>query len=170
MTRLEYLKNKIVSPQQALSRIGIWKIKGEKFTFTNGCFDLLHAGHVTYLMNAAECSNRLIVGLNSDSSVKRQNKGPERPLNQEDARAMVLAALSSVDLVVVFDNDTPQELIQLLKPDVLAKGADYDPDERDTASKKYIVGSDYVRSYGGAVVAIPFVEGYSTTKLVEKMK
>lgn len=170
MTRLEYLKNKIVSPEQALARIGIWKVKGQKFTFTNGCFDLLHAGHVTYLMSAAETSNRLVVGLNTDASVKRQNKGPERPINNEDARAIVLAALSSVDLVVLFDKDTPLDLIQLLQPDVLAKGADYDPTEQDTTSKKYIVGSDVVRSYGGTVVAIPFVEGFSTSSIVEKMK
>lgn len=170
INRTEYLEAKIVTLHEAKQQVEIWKLASLKVVFTNGCFDILHKGHVSYLVQAAEHGNRLIVGLNSDASVKRQGKGADRPINDEIARATVLAALSFVDLIVLFDGDTPIELINELHPDVLAKGADYDPNETDPSSKKYIVGSEEVRANGGNVVAIPFVEGFSTTRILEKLK
>jgi rfaE bifunctional protein nucleotidyltransferase chain/domain len=145
-------------------------MKGDRIVFTNGCFDILHEGHVTYLAQAAGQGQRLVVALNTDASVKRQGKGEDRPVNAESARAMVLAALGFVDLVVFFDADTPLDLIRELQPNVLVKGADYDPEERDPSSKKYIVGSDLVRAAGGQVVAIPLVEGFSTTAIIQKLR
>jgi len=169
-SRLTHLQNKIVDHQSALKRISIWKMKGDKVVFTNGCFDILHTGHVSYLAEATALGNRLIVALNTDSSVRRQGKGDDRPVNNEDARATVMAAIGSVDMVVFFDEDTPVELIKLLQPDVLVKGADYDPEETDSSSKKYIVGSDIVKANGGEVKAIPLVEGFSTTLIIEKLR
>lgn len=170
INRTDYLAAKIVTLHEVKQQIEIWKLASRKVVFTNGCFDILHKGHVTYLAQAAEHGNRLVVGLNSDASVKRQGKGDERPINDESARATVLAALSFVDLIVLFDEDTPIELIRELKPNVLAKGADYDPLETNSHSKKYIVGSDIVRANGGEIVAIPLVDGFSTTAIVEKLK
>lgn len=170
ISRLTHIQDKIVDYNQALKRIGIWKMKMDTIVFTNGCFDILHTGHVTYLAEAAQLGTKLVVALNTDSSVKRQGKGDDRPINSEDARAMVVAALGAVDMVVFFDSDTPIELIKLLRPNVLVKGADYDPEESDSSSKKYIVGSDVVRNYGGKVEAIPLVEGFSTTSIIEKLR
>lgn len=170
INRTDYLGAKIVSLHEAKQQIEIWKLSAQKVVFTNGCFDILHKGHVTYLAQAAEHGNRLIIGLNTDASVKRQGKGDNRPINDEEARATVLAALSVVDLIVFFDDDTPLELIRELQPNVLAKGADYDPEETDARTKKYIVGSDLVRANGGEVVAIPLVDGFSTTGIIGKMK
>lgn len=169
MTRLENLQNKIVNLEEAKRRMGIWRNAGLKVAFTNGCFDILHKGHVTYLTQASEYSNRLVVGLNSDVSVKRQGKGENRPINDEDARLTVLAGLGVVDLVVLFDQDTPLELIQELQPDFVVKGADYDPEENDPSSKKYIVGKEVMQATGGEVIAIPLVEGFSTTGIIEKL-
>lgn len=169
-SRLEHLQSKIVDHHTASQRLYKWNMQDQKVVFTNGCFDILHAGHVSYLAEAANCGNRMVVALNTDASVKRQGKGEDRPVNNEDARAIVLAGLSSVDLVVFFDDDTPIELIKLLKPDVLAKGADYDPEETNPDSKKYIVGSEFVKANGGEVVAIPLVEGFSTTAVIEKLR
>lgn len=168
MSRLKDLNNKIVNLEEAKRRMKMWEWQGKQVVFTNGCFDLLHKGHVTYLHQAADEGNRLVVGLNSDDSVRRQGKGENRPINDEAARATVLAGLSVVDLVVVFEEDTPYNLIQELCPNVIAKGADYDPDETDQNSKKYIVGSDLMKSMGGKTVAIPLVEGFSTTSIIEK--
>ena len=168
--RLAYVQSKLVSAEDASRIIEGWKLKGQSVVFTNGCFDLLHKGHVTYLAQTASLGNRLVVGLNTDDSVKRQGKGDDRPINNNDARGLVLASLGFVDLVVFFDSDTPLELIEQLKPNVLAKGADYDPNERNKTSKKYIVGSDVVLANGGEVVAIPLVEGFSTTNLISKVK
>lgn len=170
MNRLEFLQHKIVDAETALQRLCVWRLKGEKIVFTNGCFDILHEGHVTYLAQAAAHGQRLVVALNTDISVKRQGKGDDRPVNAESARAIVMAALGFVDLVVFFNEDTPLEMIRLLQPDVLVKGADYDPEERDPSSKKYIVGSDLVRNAGGQVVAIPLVEGFSTTGIIQKLR
>ena len=130
--------------------------------FTNGVFDILHRGHITYLEQAAAQGHRLIVGLNSDASVKRLGKGEDRPLNTEDDRAHVLAALRCVDAVVIFDQDTPMELIQAVHPDVLVKGGDWTVDK--------IVGGEYVTKYGGEVLSLPLVEGLSTTSLVERIR
>jgi rfaE bifunctional protein nucleotidyltransferase chain/domain len=140
----------------------IWRMKGDRIVFTNGCFDILHRGHVEYLQEAAAMGDRLVIGLNSDSSVKRQNKGPERPLNDELSRAKVLAALRLVDAVVIFDQDTPLELIQAVGPDVLVKGGDWTEDR--------IVGADLVKTRGGEVRSLKLVEGFSTTALVEKIR
>lgn len=170
MSRLSYLKNKIVSPEQAARTINGWQMKGEKVVFTNGCFDILHQGHVVYLAKAAELGDRLVIGLNSDSSIKKQNKGAERPINPQEAREIVLGALGFVDLIVIFENDTPLDLIQTLNPNILVKGADYDPEETDMNSKKYIVGSDFVRQNNGQVTVIDLEEGFSTTGLIQKMK
>ena len=164
------MKAKIVDANQALLLINSWKFKGDKIVFTNGCFDILHQGHVVYLAKAAEMGNKMIVALNSDQSVKNQNKSPERPINSEDSRAIVLAGLGFVDLVVIFDAETPKEIIEFLNPDVLVKGADYDPNETDPANKKYIVGSDFVRKNNGSVQVVELENGFSTTALIEKMK
>lgn len=169
MTRLENLQNKIVNLEEAKRRMGIWRNAGLKVAFTNGCFDIIHKGHVTYLTQASEYANRLVVGLNSDASVKRQGKGANRPVNNEEARLTVLAGLGVVDLVVLFDQDTPLELIQELLPDFVVKGADYDPEENDPSSKKYIVGKEVMKANGGEVIAIPLVEGFSTTGIIEKL-
>ena len=130
--------------------------------FTNGVFDVLHRGHVTYLERARALGASLVVAVNTDASAKRLGKGPGRPLNTESDRAAMLAALESVSLVTFFDEDTPLELIRELKPQVLVKGGDYDMDK--------LAEAQFVRSYGGTALAIPFVDGYSTTKLVEKIR
>ncbi|MBL7811327.1 MAG: adenylyltransferase/cytidyltransferase family protein [Bacteroidetes bacterium] len=134
---------------------------GKKIVFTNGVFDLLHAGHVTYLAEAAALGDFLIVGLNSDSSVQRLGKSPARPLQNEFSRSRVLAALTSTGAVVVFDQDTPAEIIRLTEPDVLVKGADY--------AIENIVGADFVLARGGSVQTIPFIDGYSTTAIEKKI-
>ena len=170
MARIQYIQNKLATTTEAIQRIAKWKLQNDKIVFTNGCFDILHKGHVTYLSKAADLGNKLVVAINTDASVKRLGKGDERPVNPEEARAFVLSALGFIDMVVLFDNDTPLELIQELKPDVLVKGADYDPNETDSSSKKYIVGSDVVRSYGGSVEAISLVDGFSTTGIIQKLK
>lgn len=169
MSRLNFIRHKIVSLDEAKRRVAQWRINNLKVGFTNGCFDILHQGHVTYLAQSADYADRLIVGINSDDSVRRQGKGDNRPVNGIDSRALVLASLEVVDLVVEFDEDTPINLIETLLPDVLLKGADYDPNETDPKSKKFIVGSDVVRNNGGAVVAVPLVEGFSTTAIIDKL-
>ena len=170
MARIQYIQNKLATTTEAVQRIAKWKLQNDKIVFTNGCFDILHKGHVTYLSKAADLGNKLVVAINTDASVKRLGKGDDRPVNPEEARAFVLSALGFIDMVILFDNDTPLELIQALKPDVLVKGADYDPNETDSSSKKYIVGSDIVRSYGGSVEAISLVDGFSTTGIIQKLK
>lgn len=168
--RLTYLTNKISTVSAASRLIAGWKAKGERVVFTNGCFDILHKGHITYLAKTADCGQRLVVGLNTDDSVRRQGKGTDRPINAELDRALVLAALGFVDLIVFFDEDTPGKLIESLKPDILTKGADYDANETNPKAKTFIVGSDSVRQYGGEVKTIDLVEGYSTTLLVNRLK
>lgn len=138
-----------------------WRLgEGGRVVFTNGVFDLLHVGHVALLEAARKEGASLIVGVNSDASVRRLNKGPDRPLVPQDARARVLAALAAVDCVVIFDQDTPLELIKHLRPDVLVKGADYE--------RAAIVGADEVEGWGGRVVRVPLVPGHSTTELARR--
>lgn len=144
----------------ALDRIRTWKDRGEKVGFTNGCFDLLHPGHVSLLASARATCDRLVVGLNSDASVKRL-KGENRPMQNEAARAAVLSSLETVDLVVIFDEDTPEALLEAVRPDVLVKGADY--------TIETVVGADMVQSYGGRVVLAEIVEGFSTTATIARM-
>lgn len=170
MSRLSYLENKIVSLEEAKRLISLWQMKGDKVVFTNGCFDILHKGHVTYLAKSADLGNRLVVALNTDSSVREQGKGDDRPINSEDARAIVLAGLGFVDLIVFFSEQTPLDIVKELLPDVLVKGSDYDPAEKDPNSKKYIVGSDVVRANGGEVKVIDLVDGFSTTSILSKIK
>jgi len=170
ITRSNYIQSKILDHHDAAKRISLWKMKGNKVVFTNGCFDILHKGHVSYLAEAAELGNKMVVALNTDASVKLQGKGDDRPINDNDARASVLASLGFVDMVVFFDSETPIDVIDILKPDVLVKGADYDPEETEMTSKTYIVGSEIVRNNGGEIKAIPLVEGFSTTSVIEKLK
>ena len=170
MSRLTYIEDKIVSTEVAIQRINTWKLKGNKVVFTNGCFDILHKGHVSYLAQAADLGTKMVVALNTDDSVKRLGKGDERQINSEDARLLVLASLGFIDMVVLFNEDTPFDVIEKLNPDVLVKGADYDPNETDVSSKKYIVGSDIVRKSGGEVKVISLVDGFSTTGIVNKLK
>ncbi len=138
------------------------KINGKKVVFTNGCFDILHRGHVEYLSMARDLGDVMVLGLNTDSSVKRLGKSPERPINSEDTRAVILAGLECVDAIILFDEDTPHELIHFVQPDVLVKGDDYKVED--------IVGYDIVTAKGGKVITIPLVKGFSTTNLIAKMK
>lgn len=151
----------IASLDQAQTMIEAWRQHGARIVFTNGCFDLLHPGHIALIHAAAREGDKLIVALNSDASVRRL-KGDERPLQDEQARATVMGALRDVDLVVIFDEDTPYETISALRPDIIVKGADYTEDE--------VVGGDIVKSYGGRVVLANLVSGRSTTSIVRKMK
>jgi D-beta-D-heptose 7-phosphate kinase/D-beta-D-heptose 1-phosphate adenosyltransferase len=138
-----------------------WRALGDRIVFTNGCFDILHLGHVTLLNHCATLGDRVVVGLNSDSSVKKL-KGDSRPVNNQDARAMILASLENVDAVIIFNEDTPIELIKFFRPDVLVKGGDYKENE--------IVGADVVKANGGSVKIVPLVSGLSTTHLIESIK
>lgn len=149
---------KILSRQALVARRQEWKARGLRVVFTNGCFDLLHPGHIRTLEGARALGDILVVGLNSDASLRRL-KGDGRPLVPERERAEVLAALAAVDAVTIFDEPTPHELIQALVPDVLAKGGDWGPDE--------IVGRDAVEAAGGRVVRLPYAAGYSTRALIE---
>ncbi|HRE67977.1 MAG TPA: D-glycero-beta-D-manno-heptose 1-phosphate adenylyltransferase [Cyclobacteriaceae bacterium] len=158
---MEKTTGKIVSWAKAKEQVNAWKKSGAKVVFTNGCFDLVHLGHVDYLEKARNLGDKLILGLNSDSSVARF-KGPERPLQDENSRARVLAAMQFIDLVVLFNEDTPLALISELVPDILVKGSDY--------LTENIVGADVVKRAGGVVKTIDFVSGYSTTRIVEKIK
>ena len=151
--------NKLAKPGEALARIANLP---KPVIFTNGVFDVLHRGHVTYLAQARALGGSLVVALNSDASARRLGKGADRPLNNERDRAVVMAALESVSLVTWFDDDTPLELISALKPDVLVKGGDYD--------MRKLSETAVVESYGGKAVAIAFVDGYSTTALVNKIR
>lgn len=168
--RLDYIKSKIISAEEATRRVAMYHLKNKKVVFTNGCFDILHKGHITYLAEAASLGNHLIVGVNSDASVKALNKAPNRPINDELARLTIVASLGFVDSVVLFTEETPLELIQQLMPDVLVKGGDYDASEENPISKKFIVGSDLIRKAGGEVVTINLVDGYSTTSIINKSK
>ncbi len=155
------LLNKITDIPSLKRKIAMWKFQGEKVVFSNGVFDLLHTGHITYLTKAAELGGRLVIGLNTDSSVKRL-KGPDRPVNDQKSRALLLAAMFFVDAIVLFDEDTPLELITQLQPDILVKGADYTIDK--------IVGAKEVMANGGEVKTIDFVDGFSSTSIIQKIK
>ncbi|MCA6497651.1 MAG: D-glycero-beta-D-manno-heptose 1-phosphate adenylyltransferase [Chitinophagaceae bacterium] len=161
MKTVEAIRQKIILPEQLVRQAYGWKMKGKTIAFTNGCFDILHEGHIFSLSSAAKEADYLIVGLNSDSST-RSLKGPERPINHEQSRALMLASLIMVDAVVIFNESTPLQLIQLLEPDVLVKGGDYQPDQ--------VVGAQEVIARGGKVVINPLVEGFSTTGLIQRIK
>ena len=152
-------REKILTREELLARFG--RPRGERVVFTNGCFDLLHRGHVEYLFAARELGDRLVVGLNSDASVRRL-KGPSRPLVGQEDRAIVLAGLGCIDAVTIFDEDTPRDLIAGLLPDVLVKGGDYRPEE--------VVGREEVEAAGGRLVLMPFLDGRSTTGLIHRVR
>ena len=145
-----------------------WASEGERVVFTNGVFDLLHVGHLHSLESAKSYGTRLVVGINSDASVRELGKGPDRPIHGERDRAKLLSSLSCVDAVIVFSQNTPLELISALSPDVLVKGGDYDPTCEDRTHARYIVGSHEVRNVGGTVHTIPLLPGHSTTKILNK--
>ena len=155
------MKAKILSIEQMLAERQRLRVTGGRLVFTNGVFDLLHVGHVRYLAQARALGDALVVGVNSDRSV-RELKGPDRPVFDENERAEILAALRNVDYVVIFDNVSPRSLISQLLPDVLVKGGDYDVDQ--------IHGREEVEAAGGRVISLPFVDGASTTSLIERMK
>lgn len=160
LTKLDYIKSKFVNREEVPAYIERLRLKSRKIVFTNGCFDLLHMGHIDYLSKAADLGDVLIVGLNSDTSTAAL-KGAGRPISNEESRKHVLGALFFVTAIVVFDEPTPAALIATIKPDVLVKGGDYKPEE--------IVGYDTVTQNGGEVVTIDFVPGYSTTAIEQKI-
>ena len=162
MTRLEAIQSKICNKEQLARLLALWRFKDQKIVFTNGCFDLLHKGHVTYLAQAAELGDKLVLGLNSDASVTKLSKGPNRPIQDQDSRALILASLESISAIIIFDEDTPAELIKFVQPDVLVKGGDWKPEQ--------IAGYDSVKAKGGEVKVIEFVPGYSTTSIEQKIK
>jgi len=162
MKKLEVIQNKIFSDVGKIKHIlAIWRFKGYKIVFTNGCFDLLHLGHLDYLAKAAAKGDKLIVGLNTDSSVTRL-KGPDRPITDQHSRTMLLASISFVSMVVLFDEETPYKLITKVQPDILVKGADYNPVD--------IVGYNEVMAKGGKVETIEFLPGYSTSAIEAKIR
>ncbi len=161
MDKLNIIQSKIIDINNIESHLTYWNLKNKKIVFTNGCFDILHRGHIEYLAQAANHGDILLIGLNTDNSVRRI-KGNSRPVQDQFARALVLASLQFVSAVILFDEDTPYELIKRVKPDVLVKGSDYKAED--------IVGYDIVTAKGGEVVTIDFIEGYSTTSIIEKLK
>ncbi|MDX1939410.1 MAG: D-glycero-beta-D-manno-heptose 1-phosphate adenylyltransferase [Saprospiraceae bacterium] len=161
MNTIEKISAKIQDWKQIQVTVEEWKAAQQKVVFTNGCFDILHYGHIHYLAQARDLGDKLVIGLNSKNSVCRL-KGPNRPINDETTRQYLLASLEFVDAVVVFEQDTPLELIQIILPDVLVKGGDWQP--------KDIVGSDIVLANGGEVRSLPYIEGYSTTAIEQKIR
>ena len=155
------IQEKILNLPDLLRKIAQWKVKGKTISFTNGCFDILHAGHIASLTEAASHADYLIVGLNADSSIKNL-KGEGRPVNDENSRALLLASLSVVDAVVLFSEPTPLELIRQVQPDFLVKGGDYKVEE--------IAGAEDVIARGGKVIINPIVEGFSTTSIIRRLK
>jgi rfaE bifunctional protein nucleotidyltransferase chain/domain len=161
MSRLENIKSKIYTTVQIKAVLNVWRLLGKKVVFTNGCFDLLHLGHIDYLSKAADMGDKLVIGLNSDASASAL-KGPGRPITDQLSRSVMLASFSFVDAVVIFDEPTPLNLIELVRPDILVKGADY--------SIEQIVGADLVQQYGGEVKTIEYLSGYSTTLIEKKIR
>ena len=160
MKHLEKIYDKILNKESLEEKLNLWRKEGKTIVFSNGCFDILHRGHVEYLSKAADLGDILIIGLNTDASVRRI-KGPSRPVNDEKARAVVLAALEFVDAIMFFEEDTPYNLIKNVQPDVLVKGKDYKAED--------IVGYDIVTNKGGKVETIELVEGFSTTNILNSM-
>lgn len=154
-------ESKILTKEEAIDQVSKWQNSDQKVVFTNGCFDIVHLGHIDYLEKARALGDKLVLGLNTDASVSRL-KGPLRPVVNEYARARLMAALSFVDAVILFDEPTPTELIEAVKPDILVKGDDYTVDN--------IAGADFVLGRGGEVKTIALVKGYSTSSLIEKIK
>ncbi len=156
-----FIQSKIVRQKENLNyTLNQWRFKKKKIVFTNGCFDILHRGHVEYLAKAAELGDKLIIGLNTDSSVRRL-KGENRPVNNEEARAILLSSLIFTDKIILFEEDTPLQLINFIQPDVLVKGSDYQPEE--------IAGYDIVKTKGGEVITIELTKGFSSTSILKKI-
>ncbi len=160
MKQLETIVQKIVTREQAQRIVNEWKAQGEEIVFTNGCFDIIHKGHICYLAQARDLGTKLVLGLNTDASIKRL-KGESRPIKEQESRTLTVASFAFIDLVVLFDEDTPLELISQLVPNVLVKGSDYKVED--------IVGADVVLQHGGAVKTIDFVQGFSTTNYAKKI-
>lgn len=161
MDKLQWIQNKVYDREQLARQCNIWRSLGRKIVFTNGCFDILHHGHLQLIATAANMGNVLVVGLNTDNSVKKL-KGEGRPVVHEQDRLFQMASLLCTDAVCLFDQDTPEELIKMVRPDVLVKGGDYTIDT--------IVGTGFIQSYGGRVEIVPFVAGYSTSALIDNIK
>jgi D-beta-D-heptose 7-phosphate kinase/D-beta-D-heptose 1-phosphate adenosyltransferase len=156
-----YRTDKVCSLDEALHQVAFWRTEGNKVVFTNGCFDLLHAGHVLLFQEARKLGDKLIVAINSDESVRRI-KGTPRPILREKERIQILSALEHVDMLLVFDGDEPVDLIEAVRPDVLAKGSDY--------TRAQVIGADFVRSYGGEVALIPVLENTSVSTIMKKLR
>lgn len=161
MSHLKSINTKIFYLESLKEQVTNWKKAGEKVVFTNGCFDLIHRGHIEVLAQTADLGDKLIIGINSDVSIKKL-KGESRPIIDEKSRVILLASLSFVDAIVLFSEETPLNLISNLNPDVLAKGGDY--------KINTIVGHDIIRKNGGEVILVPFVEGFSSSNIVDKIK
>jgi len=161
MSHLKTLNSKVYNLDALTNQVEQWKMAGKKVVFTNGCFDIIHRGHIEVLARTADLGDKLVIGLNSDQSIQKL-KGKDRPVIDEQSRAILLAALSFVDAIVLFSEDTPLKLISALLPDVLAKGGDY---EIET-----IVGHEIVQKNGGKVKLVPFVDGFSSTIIIDKIK
>ena len=159
MVFTDKIESKLFHLNDLLKRIEFWRRLGDKIVFTNGCFDILHQGHARLLASCSEMGERLVIGLNSDTSVKRL-KGEGRPVNDQQSRAVLLAALQFTDAIVIFEEDTPETLIHAIKPDILVKGGDWKPEET--------AGSSFVKSYGGQVKVVPYLNGFSTTGIIER--
>lgn len=160
MEKLKLIENKIISTDSLQERLAYWKFKEQKIVFTNGCFDIIHQGHIDYLSKARDLGDILIVGLNTDNSVKRL-KGNHRPINDEKSRALILSSFLFVDVVIFFNEDTPYELIKTIQPDILVKGSDYKAEE--------IIGYDIVKAKGGKVETLDFLPGFSTSGIEKKI-
>ena len=161
MTHIDLIRKKIVTLKQLQTLLHVWKFQSQKIIFTNGCFDLIHAGHIHTLTSAADFGGKLIVALNSDSSVRRIKQN-NRPLQDENTRALIMASFSFTDAIILFDEETPLDCIKTIQPDILVKGGDYE--------KEKIVGYKELLSWGGRVEIIPFLKGFSTTSIEEKIK
>ena len=157
----DIIQNKVLNYYTLNHQLGLWRFMDKKIVFTNGCFDILHLGHIDYLCKAAGLGDVLLVGINSDKSVSNI-KGPQRPINDEKQRSLVMASLHIIDRVIIFDEATPYELIKIVQPDVLVKGADYKPED--------IVGADIVKAKGGKIMTLDYLPGYSTTLIEQKIR
>jgi rfaE bifunctional protein nucleotidyltransferase chain/domain len=162
MTCNDRILSKIVTKEKLASILHVWRFKEEQIVFTNGCFDILHRGHIDYLSKARDLGTKLIVGLNTDESIKQLNKGTERPIQNEQTRAEIIASLFFVDAVILFNEPTPLEIIKFIKPHILVKGSDYKPNQ--------VVGKQEVEQLGGKLILIDFLPGYSTTSIISKIK
>ena len=161
MSLLKQIEAKILNWQKLKDQVSTWQLQGDKVVFTNGCFDLIHYGHLHYLAQARALGDRLVIGLNADASVSRL-KGPNRPIKDQQSRQILLAALVFVDAVCLFEEDTPLQLISTILPDILVKGGDWQTDQ--------IVGADIVMQNGGKVLSLPYLQGYSTTAIEAKIR